>query len=277
MAYTKYNTSRILLYTYGNGHKFYGDYYYDSYRDGTKMYYRLKTVLTLAVTAGYGTYYDNSISAQFTINSKNAGVKQLKGNTAGTTYWNETSWTSESNWIEVEKTSGTVPASTKIYDTANSSWLNHTYNLTLPAIPASSELGIISNFDLERSFNVPVTKYSNSFTDTLEIRCGSTLIKSIEGYTDGLAINFSVLELLNAYKALGSSNIGEFTFKLITQNGDAVIGTSTKTAVGKANGTTKIKVNGVWKNAIPCVKVNGVWKKTVAFTKVNGVWKRGNV
>ena len=37
----------------------------------------------------------------------------------------------------------------------------------------------------------------------------------------------------------------------------------------------KIKVNGVWKKAMPWVKVNGVWKKcTKTYIKVGSSWKR---
>lgn len=37
----------------------------------------------------------------------------------------------------------------------------------------------------------------------------------------------------------------------------------------------KIKVNGVWKKAIPWIKVNGVWKKcTKTYIKVGSSWKR---
>ena len=36
-----------------------------------------------------------------------------------------------------------------------------------------------------------------------------------------------------------------------------------------------VKVNGVWKKAVPWVKVNGVWKKaTKSYVKVNGAWER---
>lgn len=37
----------------------------------------------------------------------------------------------------------------------------------------------------------------------------------------------------------------------------------------------KIKINGIWKKAIPWVKVNGVWKKcTKTYIKVGSSWKR---
>lgn len=35
-----------------------------------------------------------------------------------------------------------------------------------------------------------------------------------------------------------------------------------------------VRVNGVWKYAIPWVKVAGVWKKAAPYVKVNGVWKK---
>lgn len=277
MAYTKYNASRVLLYTFGTyNNKIYGDYYYDSSRDGEKMRYRFKVVMTL-VPGQYATcYYDNPVNADFVLNSTKVATKQIKGNTSGTSYSSEKSWTTETDWFDLEQTSGTVPASIKLYDTANSSWLKHTYNMNLSVIPATSELGSIADFDLERSFSVPFTKYSDSFTETLEIKYSGALIKSIKGYTSGSTINLSVSELLTAYKALGSINRAAFTVNLITKSGDTEIGTSTGYAIGNARGTTKTKTNGVWKSAIPFVKVNGVWKKAVAFTKVNGVWKRGN-
>lgn len=276
MAYVKYNADSVFISQINGRHNFYGDYYYDMYRSGTTMYYRLKTVLTFVPASGYSAYYDNPINVINIISGQLVYEGAIKGNTSGVSYSGATSWAVETGWFPLEKTSGTVQASTHIYDVYNSSWVNHLYNMTLPVLPAASTLETVSDFALEKSFSVPVTKYSSSFADTLEIKCGNTLIKSIEGYTNGAAINLSVSELLNAYKTLGSSNRGEFTFNLITKNGDTQVGTSAKTAVGSANGTTKIKVNGVWKNAIPCVKVNGVWKKAVAFTKVNGVWKRGN-
>lgn len=40
-------------------------------------------------------------------------------------------------------------------------------------------------------------------------------------------------------------------------------------------GVARIKINGIWKQAIPWVKVNGVWKQAIPFVKVNGTWKIG--
>ena len=275
MAYKKYNSSSVLLYTFGTyNNKFYGDFYYDSYRSGTKMYYRLKTVLTLKL-GGSGAYYNNKINAQFKVNGATVNTKQIKGTTEPM-FTKETSWTSESDWYNFEKTSGTTSASVKIYDTVNSSWLNYTYSMTLPIVAAASSLGNISAFNLEKNFSVPVTKNSGSFTDTLEIKYGNTAIKTISNYTNNASIQLNSSEILTAYKAMGNSRSGTFTFNLTTKNGSASVGTSSKTATGTAVGTLKTKANGVWKNSIPLVKVNGDWKKAIAYIKVNGVWKRGN-
>ncbi len=38
----------------------------------------------------------------------------------------------------------------------------------------------------------------------------------------------------------------------------------------------RVKVDGLYKNAIPFVKVDGVWKKAVAFQKVADIWKKAS-
>lgn len=47
---------------------------------------------------------------------------------------------------------------------------------------------------------------------------------------------------------------------------------------GRSSGRTiagaRVKLNGVWKEAVPYVKVNGVWKIAQPHVKVNGVWKK---
>ena len=38
--------------------------------------------------------------------------------------------------------------------------------------------------------------------------------------------------------------------------------------------STKVKVNGTWKNALPQVKVSGAWKVVShKWVKVSGAWK----
>lgn len=47
------------------------------------------------------------------------------------------------------------------------------------------------------------------------------------------------------------------------------VGSSVRTDSG-----ARVKVNGVWKQAVPYVKVNGVWKLAQPYSKINGVWRK---
>lgn len=50
---------------------------------------------------------------------------------------------------------------------------------------------------------------------------------------------------------------------------------SVRTALRTIAGA-RIKVGGVWKEAIPYVKVGGVWKLAQPYTKVSGTWKKSS-
>jgi len=43
---------------------------------------------------------------------------------------------------------------------------------------------------------------------------------------------------------------------------------------GRTIAGARVRVAGVWKEAIPYVKVNGVWKVALPHVRVNGVWKK---
>lgn len=148
---------------------------------------------------------------------------------------------------------------------------------TLDTIPRGSVIGTISAFNVEDSFSVPVTKYSDSFTDTLEIKLGTTVIKTITPYTNNAAITLTDAEILAAYNAQGANLTSSFTFKTSTYSGATLIGTDEKTANGTDAGTGHIKVSGTWKRALPYIKVSGAWKKAIALIKVNTEWKRGKI
>ena len=55
---------------------------------------------------------------------------------------------------------------------------------TLDTIPRGSVLGTISNFTIGNAITIPITKYSTSFSDTLNIYIGNTWIKRVEGLTN---------------------------------------------------------------------------------------------
>lgn len=146
-------------------------------------------------------------------------------------------------------------------------------SVTFDTISRPSEIGTISDFNLEDTFSVPVDKKSTSFTDDLVIKQGSTVIKTVLNYTGGANINLTDSELFTAYNVIDKSAV--FTFETTTKIGSTTVGTDSATATGTAAGTAYIKIEDSWRRAIPYIRVNGVWKKAIANVKSGGSWKRG--
>lgn len=116
---------------------------------------------------------------------------------------------------------------------------------TLNTIPRGSVLGTISGFTLGNAINIPITKYSSSFTDSLTISVGGTTIKTISDITNGYDVSFTSTELNNIYAKLPSATSGTFTFKLTTKSGSTTIGTSSKTAKGTIPSSVKPTISSV--------------------------------
>jgi hypothetical protein len=116
---------------------------------------------------------------------------------------------------------------------------------TLNTIPRGSVLGSISAFTIGNAINIPITKYSSSFADTLTISVGGTTIKTISDITNGYDVSFTATELNNIYAKLPSATSGTFTFKLTTKSGSTTIGTSTKTVKGTIPSTIKPSISSV--------------------------------
>lgn len=116
---------------------------------------------------------------------------------------------------------------------------------TLDDIPRGSVLGTISNFTIGNAITIPITKYSTSFSDTLNIYVGDTWIKRVEGLTNNQSVSFTTAELNNIYSALSNVTSGVFKFVNSTYSGANVIGTSTKTATGTINANIKPSISSV--------------------------------
>lgn len=145
-------------------------------------------------------------------------------------------------------------------------------SITLGAL--QSEIQSVSDFILEDSFSVDITKYDNSFVDNLEIKLNDNTIKTVSNYTSGQNINFTDEELLIAYNGLSDDNSATFIFELVTTENGSQIGTDSDTATGTAKGTSKININGIWKRGLVWIKAGGTWKRAVMLINSNG-WKRG--
>ena len=117
--------------------------------------------------------------------------------------------------------------------------------VTLDTIARASVLGTISNFTLGNAINIPITKRSSSFTDSLTISLNGTTIKTINSITNGYDVSFTSDELTKIYKLLPSATTGTFTFKLTTKSGSTTIGTSSKTATGTIPTSVKPTISSV--------------------------------
>lgn len=116
---------------------------------------------------------------------------------------------------------------------------------TLDDIPRGSVLGTISNFTIGNAIAIPITKYSTSFSDTLNIYVGDTWIKRVEGLTNNQSVSFTTAELNNIYSALSNVTSGVFRFVNSTYSGSNIIGTSTKTATGTINTNIKPSISSI--------------------------------
>lgn len=116
---------------------------------------------------------------------------------------------------------------------------------TLNTIPRGSVLGTISAFTIGNSITIPITKYLSSYTDTLEISVGGTIVKTVSNIANNAAVSFTTTELNNIYAKLPSATSGTFTFKLTTKSGTTTIGTSTKTVKGTISSTIKPAISSV--------------------------------
>ena len=116
---------------------------------------------------------------------------------------------------------------------------------TLDTIPRASVLGTIANFTIGDGITIPITKYSSSFSDTINIYIGNLWIKTAGSITNNSTITFTTTELNNIYAATAGSTSAVFRFVNTTYSGSTAIGTSTKTATGTINANIKPSISSV--------------------------------
>lgn len=254
---------------FGSSPSLYANAWYEQYRSGANMYYRIQ--LSVEPCSG-ASYYGYPLTGYLYIDSNLEDSNTLKDSFPS-------QWTEDLTWISgwhsISKTTGTTWLAVQIWGaagTASERWISIDAH---PAVePAGSVLGTIADFNLEDGFSVPVTKYSSSFSDELSLSIGAINIKTIPNYTNGSSIKLTDAELLGAYTALGSGKSTEVSFALSTKSGSTTVGTDNGTATATAAGTAHIKVSGAWKRAVAWIKVSGVWKRAVCHVKAES-WRRG--
>lgn len=114
-----------------------------------------------------------------------------------------------------------------------------TSTYSLPTIPRNSVLGDISTFTVDNGTTVPITKYVSSYYDKLQIyqlvNNSYTLIKTINGITNGSTVTFSNNELNTIYNnvpSLQSAATLKFTLSSYSDSGYTTqVGTSNSKTV----------------------------------------------
>lgn len=126
----------------------------------------------------------------------------------------------------------------------------------LDNIPRQSILGNIDNFKIDDSITLSITKYVSTYTDTLEVLYGDTVVSAGRTVVDGDTFAFTDDEKTAIQELMSSQQIA-LTFKLTTTNGTTAIGSSSKNTIvislgdvyfrdviKKANGQYQVAFNG---------------------------------
>ena len=206
---------------------------YEHQRVGTDMQYRFYWNVWLGYS---GAWWHDAFRFHIFLNGSNVATIQVKPYNESESGWNKSGTT---GWYTVSgKTSGTVPFYAQLQNYSVSGWVTDdtsaTYNLYVD--PARSDLGAISNFTIGNALTIPITKYSNSFVDNLEIKYGNTSIKTVADITNGSSVSFTTAELNTIYSLMSTVNSGTFSFVLTTYDGSTSVGSSTQTATGSITG-----------------------------------------
>ncbi len=118
--------------------------------------------------------------------------------------------------------------------------------LWLTTIPRASAITNFPNFDVDSNIKVGINKKSNSFTDTLQLFCGDTLIKTISNYRNNVNFTLSAEQKTAVYSLMKTVNSATFTAKITTFNGSSAIGTDTTNSKGSISSANPQMSNFEW-------------------------------
>lgn len=129
------------------------------------------------------------------------------------------------------------------------------------------------------SHNSRLVLYWHDNKNNKDVQVKELSFAGLSGYTDSKTVSatFTVDHkedgTLSGYAKLVFEK-GNTTSSYAPNSGNVQTSLTTLTVL-PTNRRLKVKVNGVWKEAIPFIKVNGVWKEAIPYMKVNGIWKEG--
>ncbi len=197
----KFITSRLIN-SFGSYSQFWADYYYKSYRDANKMFYRLKARMRYVNTTGGGTgTYQDQVNVQFRINvdsNPNYNVtKTLKGTTYNA-FSNGAYWEAESDLFSFDKIDGKTKCQININNAITSGFDSPNYEFELDIVKTLAFIkinnGQLVTVDAEENVGVAIpvelTKYNEEDLISLKL--------SIEVSDDSDRIQLGERESFNA-------------------------------------------------------------------------------
>ncbi len=149
-----------------------------------------------------------------------------------------TTWASESiPIIHNDDGSKVVNFSCSYSQNSTSSWTpGNAYlegNIILSNIPRTSVLNNTESFYIQDGITLNITKYSDNFTNRINITDISTKQNFTKTTYNGDKITFSDTFIENIFESVISQNYTNFEFELLTYNEDTLIGIDRKNLIGK--------------------------------------------
>lgn len=146
--------------------------------------------------------------------------------------------------------------------------------VTFPAMDSATPITAFNGDKLKGDLNVTFTAKSG-YTYKLQIQLNgdNTAIDTFNSYISGGNVRLSA-ETVAYIQSKNKNETIPLKATLLSYKSGSLIGTKSAThSVSNTKGL-HLKINSVWKEAIPYVRVNGAWKECTPYI-MNNQWKEG--
>lgn len=192
--------------------------YYDHRRAAGTQQYKFKTVISALLYSG--SYYGYAINQTITLDGIVSSADQLKK--ASPSHWSS-AITYETDWIDFQKTSGTVSAS---FEIKGGNGHKNTYSYSLAVDILSSTITVPSTGTLGEAFTISISRVNQSYVDDLSYTCGSASGTIASGIS---AASYSYTPPVGLAAQSPYYSYVTLTVTCTTRSGANIIGTSQAT------------------------------------------------
>lgn len=142
------------------------------------------------------------------------------------------------------------------------------------SIDRASVINSFTGDNIKGNFAATYTKRNESFENRLRISIpGVRALQTYSNYVSGSNVQLSQ-EAINYIKNYTSAKTIVLGGVIETWNGNTKVGESSEiTTTCLIKKDSYVRINGVWKKAVPYVRVNSQWKEATPYTRINGAWK----